>query len=92
MNPDKITVSSSDTFTSSGGDLTARNVSVSAYVDTPTMFMSMMGINDLESTMGSGAEEAIMNIEISLIEQGFVAQYAHPMAGELGQPGLAFQF
>jgi crotonobetainyl-CoA:carnitine CoA-transferase CaiB-like acyl-CoA transferase len=30
--------------------------------------------------------------EQRLIEDGFVARYTHPMVGELGQPGLAFQF
>jgi len=30
--------------------------------------------------------------DVHFIQAGFVAQYPHPMAGELGQPGLAFQF
>lgn len=30
--------------------------------------------------------------DAELLEHGFIATYRHPMAGELGQPGLAFQF
>ncbi len=68
MNPDKINVSSTEAMTNgTEGDITARTVTVTASVQTPTMFMSMMGIDDLGSTMASAAEEAEMNIEISLI-------------------------
>ncbi|MEZ4353048.1 MAG: CoA transferase [Myxococcota bacterium] len=30
--------------------------------------------------------------EQKLVDDGFIARYPHPMVGELGQPGLAFQF
>ncbi len=68
MDPNSISVSSSDTMSNgSDGDLTARTVTVLAKVETPTMFMNLMGIDDLGSTMASAAEEAHLNIEISLI-------------------------
>lgn len=66
LDPNSVTVTSTDTF-ANNTDLTSRRVVATSDVDTGTMFMNMMGIDTLKSYAGGTAEEAIQNIEISLI-------------------------
>ena len=66
LDPDSVTVTAVDE-NANGNDLVSRRVMATSSVQTDTMLMNMMGIDTLESPSGGAAEEAIMNIEISLI-------------------------
>lgn len=50
-----------------GAELVSRQVAASTRIDTDTMFMGLLGIENLTSGAGGVAEESVMNIEISLI-------------------------
>ncbi|MGI9388621.1 MAG: pilus assembly protein TadG-related protein, partial [Boseongicola sp.] len=67
LNPDDVTVISTDGMASNGEDLVSRRVAATSTIDTNTMFMSMMGIDELEGHIAGAAEEGVQNIEISMI-------------------------
>ncbi len=67
LNPDDVTVTSEDNYASNGENLVSRRVVANSTIDTQTMFMSMMGIDQLDGYIAGTAEEGVQNIEISLI-------------------------
>ena len=67
LNPDDVTVTSEDNYASNGENLVSRRVVATSVIDTQTMFMGMLGIDQLDGYIGGTAEEGVQNIEISLI-------------------------
>ncbi|MGI9390321.1 MAG: pilus assembly protein TadG-related protein [Boseongicola sp.] len=67
LNPDDVTVTSTEGLAANGEDLVSRRVAATSTIDTNTMFMSMMGIDELEGHIAGAAEEGVQNIEISMI-------------------------
>jgi len=67
LNPDDVTVTSEDGLAANGEDLVSRRVVATSTIDTQTMFMGMMGIDQLDGFVAGTAEEGVQNIEISLI-------------------------
>lgn len=65
IDPDTVTVAV-ETETE-GDDIMARTVNASAGLDLNTFFMHMLGINNLQTTVGSAANESYTNVEISLV-------------------------
>ncbi|NNF23600.1 MAG: TadE/TadG family protein [Rhodobacteraceae bacterium] len=65
IDPDTVSVNI-ETETD-GGDITSRTVNASAELDLNTFFMHMLGINNLQTTVGGAANESYTNVEISLV-------------------------
>ena len=67
LDPDGVTVVETQQLTGDGTGLVGRSVTASAPISMNTLFMSMMGIDELNGGSLGGAKEAVQNIEISLI-------------------------
>ena len=65
FDPDAITINATDNTV--GGEVTSRFVVASANVTIDTIFMDMMGINELNGMTGTRAEEVSPKVEIALI-------------------------
>ena len=67
LDPDGVTVVETQQLSGDGTGLVGRGVTATAPISMNTLFMSMMGIDELNGGSGGRAYEAVQNIEISLI-------------------------
>lgn len=64
---DQIAIDVDEQVSSGGAEVLSRSITASFDLQMPTLFMDYVGVDSLNTTLGSGATEATQNIEISLV-------------------------